>query len=206
MNEILLLGGGGHSKSAIDVIESHGGFSISGILEKPDFEGNNVLGYPIVGNDQNLTHFLKGSGNILITIGQVKSPNARINAFERARMAGAEFPIIVSPNAYISRFSEIMKGTIIMHNAVVSANTKIGENCIINSMALIEHDVIIGSHCHISTGARINGGVVVAEGCFVGSGAVIANGIKIGKHAVIGAGSVVLNNVPAFSLLKNRIV
>ncbi|MBT5400056.1 acetyltransferase, partial [bacterium] len=37
MNDILLIGGGGHCKSVIDVIEQEGRFNIAGIVERPDF-------------------------------------------------------------------------------------------------------------------------------------------------------------------------
>ena len=36
MKEIILIGGGGHCKSVIDVIESEGQFEIVGIVDKPD--------------------------------------------------------------------------------------------------------------------------------------------------------------------------
>ena len=48
--KIILIGGGGHCKSVIDVIEQEGKFQIAGIIDK---QGNisKVLGYPIIGND-----------------------------------------------------------------------------------------------------------------------------------------------------------
>ena len=36
MKEIILIGGGGHCKSVIDVIEQEGKFKIVGIVDKPE--------------------------------------------------------------------------------------------------------------------------------------------------------------------------
>ena len=36
-------------------------------------------------------------------------------------------PVIISPNAYVSKFSKIEEGTIIMHGAVINSNANIGK-------------------------------------------------------------------------------
>ena len=51
MNEIILIGGGGHCKSVIDVIEQQKKFKIAGIVDKPKLFGSKILGYSVIGND-----------------------------------------------------------------------------------------------------------------------------------------------------------
>jgi len=46
MKDIILIGGGGHCRSVIDVIEQEGLFSIVGIVDRPEKLGDKVLGYP----------------------------------------------------------------------------------------------------------------------------------------------------------------
>jgi len=46
---ILLIGGGGHCKSCIDVIEQKGRFAIAGIVDKPASVGGRILDYPVIG-------------------------------------------------------------------------------------------------------------------------------------------------------------
>ena len=82
-----------------------------------------------------------------------------------------------SPLAYVSKYTIIDEGTVVMHHALVNAGAKIGKNCIINTKALIEHDVTIGDHSHISTAAVVNGGSIVAEDTFFGSNATSKEGI-----------------------------
>ncbi len=55
---IILIGGGGHCKSCIDVIESEGKFQIKGIIDLPSELGNKVLGYPVIGNDDDIDSFV----------------------------------------------------------------------------------------------------------------------------------------------------
>jgi len=191
MNDILLIGGGGHCKSVIDVIEQEGRFNIAGIVERPDFLETDVLGYQIIGNDSDLGDLAKKYEYALITVGQIESPSLRIKLFDLVVEAGFILPSVVSPNAYISPHASIDNGVAIMHDAIINANTTIGDNCIINSKALIEHDCRISKHCHISTNATINGGVVVESGCFIGSGVITKESITIVKNSFIKAGSLV---------------
>ena len=191
MNDIILIGGGGHCKSVIDVIEQEGKFNIIGIVDKQEFLGLDVLGYPVIGNDGNLTNLLNKCKYALVTIGQIKSSSPRIELFELASKIGFIFPSIISPRAYVSKHAVIGKGTIIMHDVVINANTKIGDNCIINSKALIEHDCNIESHCHISTRATINGNVSIGGRSFIGSNSISKQDILIPRHSFIKAGSVI---------------
>jgi sugar O-acyltransferase (sialic acid O-acetyltransferase NeuD family) len=191
MNKIILIGGGGHCKSVIDVIEKEAKFEIAGIVDKSELLNSKVLGYPVIGTDYDLENLAKKYEFALITVGQIKSPSLRIKLYDLAIKAEFKLPVIVSSNAYVSKHSKIGDGTVIMHNAIVNANTYIGCNCIINSKALIEHDCLISNHCHISTNATINGGVEIGSNCFIGSNVTTKNNIKIDENSFIKAGDIV---------------
>ena len=191
MKELILIGGGGHCKAVIDIIEQEGRFEIAGIVDKPELLGSKVFGYSVIGNDSDLVNLAKKYQYALITVGQTESPSLRIKLFDLAIKAGYILPSIISPNAYVSQYASIGNGIVIMHGALINASASIGDNCIINSKALIEHDCQISEHCHISTNATINGKVVVGPGCFIGSGAITKESITIQKNSFIKAGSVV---------------
>lgn len=193
--EIILIGGGGHCKSCIDVIEQTGLYQIAGIVDLPENLHQKILGYELIATDDGLPQLAKKYENFLVTVGHIKSNKIRVKLFEMLKKMGAKLPVIVSPLAYISSHAKVEEGTIVMHHAVVNAGANIGQNCIINTRAIIEHDAIIESHCHIATNAVINGGVKVGTGSFFGSGAVAREYINIGKHCIIGAGAMVTNNV-----------
>ncbi len=77
MKNIVLIGGGGHCKSVIDVIEQEDQFRIAGIVDTPEFLGSTILGYPVIGNDSDLASLAKKYQYALITVGQIKSPALR---------------------------------------------------------------------------------------------------------------------------------
>ncbi|MDR0678348.1 MAG: hypothetical protein LBF44_02310, partial [Holosporaceae bacterium] len=172
MKGLILIGGGGHCRSCIDVIERHGEFRIIGILDNHLKIGTSILDYEIVGNDGNIKDFTQKAMGFMITIGQMKTAETRMTIFNRLKNLRAKISTIISPLAYVSRHASIGEGTIVMHHALINANARVGKNCIINSKALIEHDAVVADHCHISTAAIVNGGAKIKESSFVGSNSV----------------------------------
>lgn len=191
MKKIILIGGGGHCKSVIDVIEQEARFEIAGIVDKTDLIGSKVLGYPIIGSDSDLENLVQKYDNAIITVGQINLVSTRIKLYNLVLKLGFSLPSIISSTAYVSKHSKIGNGTIVMGNAIVNANSFIGDNCIINSKALIEHDCFISDHCHISTNAIINGGVKIGSKCFIGSNVTTKDNITINENSFIKAGSIV---------------
>lgn len=189
--KIILIGGGGHCKACIDVIELEGRFDIAGIVDLKDKVSQNVLNYKVIGSDEDLTALVKEYEYFLITLGQIKSPAKRIDKFNQLNALNAKMPVIISPLAYVSKYAAIGAGSIVMHNAFVNAGAHIGGNCIINTGAIIEHDAIIQNHCHVSTGAIVNGGVIIEDGAFFGSGAVSKEYITVRKNSFIKANTLV---------------
>ncbi|MCG3773367.1 MAG: putative acetyltransferase EpsM [Nitrospira sp.] len=196
MTPLLLIGGGSHCRSCIDVIESTERYEIVGVVEREGGPSALVLGYPVVGSDDEVGELLAQWRTVLVTVGQITSPATRIRLYECALLGGAIFPVIVSTNAYVSQRAEIREGTIVMHGATVNTGARIGVNCIVNSQALVEHDAVVGAHSHIATGARVNGGVTIGEGSFVGSGAIVNQGVTIGAGCLIASGSIIGQDVP----------
>ena len=192
MEKLILLGGGGHCRSCIDVIESGKRFAIEGIIDLAEKVGTKVLSYPIMGTDAELAELARHYRNFFITLGQLRNPEPRVFLYKKLKELSVSIPCLISPHAYVSTHARIGEGTIIMHGAIVNAGANIGNNCIINSTALIEHDALIGDHCHIATGAIINGGVVVGPETFIGSGCVTKQSIVIPEKSFI----------PAHSLMK----
>lgn len=185
---VLLIGGGGHCHSVIDVVEQQSIFQIYGLVDVPEKLGRKVLGYPVIGTDDDLPELVKNCLNAVITVGHIKSNALRVKLYETARDLGFNLPVIISPLAYVSKHAKLGAGTVVMHHALINANAYIGQNCIINSKALVEHDATIGNHCHMATAAVVNGGVDIDDNTFVGSNAMTKENIQIGKNCLVGGG------------------
>ena len=93
MQNLILIGGGGHCRACIDVIEQGDRFTIAGIVDMPAKKQQTVLGYSVIGSDADLTELVKGCPNVLITLGQIKSPTRRMELFNIAKTGK---PVILS--------------------------------------------------------------------------------------------------------------
>ena len=202
MKRIIVVGGGGHSISCIDVIESQNKFKIIGIIEE-NKKIKKIYNYKVIGSDSDLKQIFKNCKNLFIGIGQIRSYKIRKSIYNKAAKIGYNIPTIISPFSIVSKKARISNtGTIIMHNAVVNSGAFIDKNVILNSNSLIEHGVSLSQYCHVSTGAIINGDVKVDEGTFIGSGSILKEGISIGKNCIIGAGITIKKNIPSNSIVK----
>ena len=190
---LILIGGGGHCKSVIDVAES-AGYTILGILDTAENVGKKVLNYSIIGTDDEIVNYVD-KAHFVITVGQIKDATLRMKLYAKVINSHGQFATLIASTARVSRYSAIGDGTVIMHQAVVNADARVGIGCIINTFANIEHDAVIGDFCHISTGTTINGNCTVGKGTFIGSQAVMVNGVSITEGSVIAAGAVVCKNI-----------
>tara|TARA_Y100001970_G_scaffold250206_1_gene321694 strand:+ start:14187 stop:14789 length:603 start_codon:yes stop_codon:yes gene_type:complete len=186
MNDLVLIGGGGHARSCIDVIESSEEYRIKAIVDSKADKKN--YPYEVYENEIAVDELLKISKNVHIAIGQIDSSKTRTELFELYKINGFNFPIIRSYSSHQSKYSKIGEGTVLMHHTLVNHGAFVGLNCIINNKVLVEHDCSIGDHCHIATGAILNGAVRVGDGSFIGSNAVVTPGVVIGKRCFIGSG------------------
>ena len=184
---IILIGGGGHCKSCIDVIEQEKKFKIIGYV---DLKNNGkIFNYKYLGNEKKLKDLRAISQYALITVGQIKSSSTRKKIYRKLKYYKFKIPKIISPFAYVSKHSKISEGSIVMHNSLINSGAIIGKNCIINSGAIIEHDAIIGDNVHVSTNACVNGNSLIGQNSFIGSGSVIKENKKVKKDSIIRANS-----------------
>ena len=190
---LILLGGGGHCKSVIDVAES-AGYNILGVLDKAENVGNSIFGYNIIGTDDDIPQYVN-TAEFIITVGFIKNPATRIKIYNKVKEAGGKLATIVSPTAYVSKHSTLGEGTIIMHQAIVNVEAKIGINCIINTMADVDHGVIIGDFSHLSAGTLIAGEAKIGDRCFCGIGSTIQHLITITSDVILGAATLVVKDI-----------
>ncbi|MGZ3751550.1 MAG: PglD-related sugar-binding protein, partial [Mucilaginibacter sp.] len=104
---LILIGGGGHCKSCIDVIESANEWEIIGILDGNMKPGDNVLNYSVVGDDSDIDKLIKNDYFFFITVGQIKSAAKRENIFNNLKLKSARIATIVSANAVVSKHANI---------------------------------------------------------------------------------------------------
>lgn len=193
MEDIVLLGGGGHALSVADSIIKGKKYEIVGYTDVTDAH----ISFRYLGTDEVLEGlYEKGILYAAIAVGYLGKSSIRDRLYDMAKQIGFQLPQVIDPSAVVSDSADVGEGVFIGKNAVVNAGAKIGKMCIINTGAIIEHNSRIGEYSHIAVGAALCGGVCVGDHVFVGANATIIQEVNIGMNTIVGAGSVVVGNVP----------
>lgn len=182
MNQVLILGAGGHAKVVADLVEL-AGYTVAGFLDDHP-AGPNVFGKPVLGPIADCLRYPQHAFVIGIGSNQVR------------RELAARYPLrwitAVHPKAVVARDAVLGPGTVVMANAVINPTAAVGAHAIVNTGAIVEHDNVIGDFAHLSPGCALGGTVTVGAGTHVGIGACVRNNICIAPDCVIGAGAVVV--------------
>ena len=196
MENIILLGIGGHAHSVVDSIESDERFSIHGFLDIKDREGDRYREYKVIGTDDLLENYFKeGIKNAFVTVGYLGKGDIRNRLYLQLKKIGFKIPTIVDRTAVIAKDVTLGEGTFIGKRAVVNSAAEIGKMCIINTGAVIEHDCKVGDFSHISVGSALCGSVQVGKESFIGANATVIQGKTIGNKCIIGAGTTIRKDV-----------
>lgn len=192
MEDIVLVGMGGHAKSVADCIERQHKYRVIGYT---DVEPHSFI-YKYLGTDAVLKDFFEqGIHNAAVGIGYMGKSVLREKLYKQLKCIGYSLPIIVDPSAVVSETAQIEEGTFIGKNAIVNADAKIGEMCIINDGAIIEHDCSVDDFSHVAVGTVVCGMSRIGKESFVGANATVIQCVNIGDFVTIGAGAIVLSDV-----------
>lgn len=196
MEDIILLGFGGHAKSVVDCIERQGLYRIVGFLDKKDKADNRYKGYHMIGEDAQLAEFYAGGiRKAFVTVGFLGRSQIRNALYEQLKKIGYSLPNIIDPSAIIAEDAKLGEGNFVGKRAIINADAKIGNMCIVNSGAIIEHECQVQDFTHIAVGTVLCGNVSVGCNTLVGAGATIIQGKEIGNQCVVAAGAVIRKDV-----------
>lgn len=196
MENIVLIGIGGHAKGIVDTIEKQNKYHIVGFADKIN-EPKKYKGYEVIGDDADLETIFSRDRvkKAFISIGYMGNSRVRAELYEKLKRIGYQLPVIIDPTAAVAENVYIEEGTFIGKNVVVNADAKIGRMCIINDGAIIEHDCSVEDFAHVAVGAVVCGMSRIGEQSFVGANATVIQCVDVGNCVTIGAGSVVLSDV-----------
>lgn len=100
---LILVGGGGHCKSCIDIIEATDKYFISGILDDKKKLGHQISGYKISGTDDDIPMLAKEDVRFIVTVGQIKDSTLRIKLFNSIKNFGGKLATVISPYAIVNK-------------------------------------------------------------------------------------------------------
>lgn len=188
MDNIILIGYGGHGKSVADAIESIGKYHIVGYTDMIDHQNE----YQYLGKDEVLPKLLEqGYNKAFICLGYLGHGNIRETLAHSLKEIGFTFPVIADKSAVISTSTQIGEGTFIGKRAVINRDAVIGKHCIINTGAIVEHDCFIKDYTHVAVGAVLCGQVNVGEAVLIGANATVIQCRSINDRQIVPAGVVI---------------
>lgn len=197
MEKIIIVGSEGHGKVIIDIIEKEGKYSIAGLVNANPKPDSTIMGYPILGSDNDLLQLREKFPNCLffIAIGDNIIRHKVKQKIEQL-FPLIHFPSAIHPSAQIAKDVKIGSGVCIMAGAIINSSSTIGDFCIINTKAGIDHDNHIDQFTSLAPNVTTGGDVSIGEFSAIGISATVKHGITIGNHVVVGAASYINNNIP----------
>src|SRR5208283_4873177 len=195
VDEIVVVGGGGHAKVVISILWKLKHYSIIGYTDLRDH--GTVLGVSYLGSDRELAARATGPKklNAVLAMGQVGLGKRRYELWMRLPSDALSFPEIVSPDAIVNEGVSGGEAAVVMDGAVINTGASIGRGAIINTNSTIEHDVVLADWVHIAPGVTISGGVSIGRFSMIGAGATVIEGVNIAEKCVVGAGATVVKDL-----------
>lgn len=196
LEKIVLIGGGGHAKVAVDILNRMNKYEIVGVIVDKSDDKTEFLGYPVFQGDEKLKDFyIKGIYKAVIGVGGYRDNDLRKRIYELLKSLNFEPINVIDPSAIISKSVRYGEGNVIFPGVILNTDVVLGNNIIVATGATIDHETIIEDNVLISAGVTIGGYCKIKEGSLVALGAKIISGVEIGKNSLIAAGAVVIESV-----------
>lgn len=193
MSALLIVGAGGHGKIVADIARNLGRWGNIAFFDDQYPGSTTVSEWEIIGKISDAKNYIKEFPEAVVAIG---ANSVRLALLKKLSSEGFRFPVLIHPDASVSRSATLGAGTIVCVQSAIDIDTNIGMGTIINAGATIAHDCLLGDGVHVSPGGRVSGGVTVGECTWLGSGAIVKELVSIGRNVIVGAGSVVIRDVP----------
>jgi sugar O-acyltransferase (sialic acid O-acetyltransferase NeuD family) len=199
VQDIVILGAGGHARETLDVLEALNAerrrYEVVGFLDDvAERHGTELRGLPVLGGRDWLLAPGRAAGRYVIGIG---SGRAKATLAGRLDAAGRTAAVLVHPDARVPHGAELAPGVILTAGVLLGCDVRLGAHTYVNLGASVSHDCMVGAYCHLAPGVRLAGNVRLGDGCELGIGAVAMPGVEVGAWSLIGAGAAVVRPIPA---------
>ena len=144
--------------------------------------GGEICGIPVAGWIADLPELRKEYGLLVVGIG---NNQFRAQVYEKAKVIGFAFPNIIAPSAYISPFSKVGCGCVVLQNACVQNGASVGNGVLLNAGTEVHCDATIGDYALIYTNSVIRTGATVGSFARIGSNCTICNHTAVSEGADI---------------------
>ncbi|HUV56160.1 MAG TPA: acetyltransferase, partial [Dehalococcoidales bacterium] len=202
--DLIIIGAGGTGRVVADAIEDISNeWNLLGYLDDdPKKQGTKINGFPVLGKTDDAVKYQNCF--FVIIMGSPRNYFIRKRVATKLGISLENYATIIHPDARVSRYTDVGKGSVIMPGVAIMPNVKIGNHTVILSHAYMGHDVKIGDYVTIANSTAIAGGVIINEGCYIGQNSSIRERITIGEWSLVGMGSVVVSDVLAYHVVAGN--
>ncbi len=182
MDKLLIVGKGGHGQVVAEIAEDIGLWSGVAFLD------DRCSDESVVGKTADMHRLIGEYRQAVVAIGDNER---RLELLEELANCGYQVPTLIHPRAWLSRYSQVGSGTVVLPGAVVNRGVKLGKGCIVNINSSIDHDCDIGDGVHVGTGATIRSLVRISKASLIGARACVRQGSFLGERCILSDGEVI---------------
>ena len=195
MDDVVIIGAGGHGKVVLDIIAAEGKYRPVGFVDNnPSLLDSYVCALPVLGPINALPRLKRQRiRHAIVAIGDNRQ---RLRQLPEIEAVGFELVNAIHPTAFVSPRATIGRGVVVAPRASVVVDARIGDLAIVNTAAVVDHECDVGEGAHVCPGAILAGRVRIGRGAFIGIGAQVIQCRSVGEFAVVGAGAAVIHDVP----------
>lgn len=158
--------------------------------------------FDVIGEDEGvINYFSNYSSEFVVGIWDIKE---RKRLTERFLRLGGKLTSFITPYSYLSSYTEVGNGSIVLQKAGSEPGVIIGSQCILNKRCNFGHGGVVSDFCSIGPYSIVASNCFLGESTFIGMGAIIQPKVRIGKHVIISAGAVVTRNIPDFAVVSGN--
>lgn len=196
--QVILLGGGGHSSTVLSVIEAINSYGPRwtpiGILDDAHSDMARFKGRGVkrLGPISELAGFDPAIRYIVAT----GWPVTRREIVDRLANLPHQAAHLVHPDSTRGTGVAIGVGSVIDAGVRLGPLVTIKDHVYVARQAGVGHDTVVGEFASLMPASSVSGDSRVGPGAMIGAGAIVLEGISIGENAVVGAGAVVTKDVP----------
>ncbi|MDT0558736.1 NeuD/PglB/VioB family sugar acetyltransferase [Ichthyenterobacterium sp. W332] len=203
MKNILIYGASGHSKMIVDIIHKNKSHNIIGYIDTYKSIGEELSGYKILGNLDNLLELQKTHNVSHIVIG-VGENSTRLKVWQKIKdiSPNISFESIIHPSAILAENIDVPEGSVIMAGAIVNIDATIGKFCVLNTNSSLGHDSIMKDFSSIAPGVAVGGNVEIGYCSALCLKSGVIQNITIGDYSVIASGALVVKDIGDYKLAK----
>ena len=184
IKKLLIIGAGGLGKMTLEIAQSLGYDCF--FVDDNKSTNAKVCGANVVGKISDLEILKTAYTHFVVAIGDNKVRETIANL---CIGLGMTYTSIISPLSYISKFSHLGNGCIIMPFATIQNGSDVGIGTVLCSHSEIHHDACVGNFCVVYPNSVIRTFARVGERVKCGSNVSIGNNACVENDYVVGDGS-----------------